>query len=66
MDLIKVFSDDGLEFEPENLNKLAVFNRLFRKINARVNLVSFESEEEFKVKHILDSALILKYFKWFN
>jgi 16S rRNA (guanine527-N7)-methyltransferase len=50
-----------LELEPEHIKKLQAYYSLILKWNPRLHLVAPCSPEEFAVRHILESLILLKY-----
>ncbi|HEV8589484.1 MAG TPA: RsmG family class I SAM-dependent methyltransferase, partial [Pyrinomonadaceae bacterium] len=50
-----------LELEPEHIKKLQDYYSLILKWNPRLHLVAPCSPEEFAVRHILESLILLKY-----
>jgi 16S rRNA (guanine527-N7)-methyltransferase len=54
-------SNFGLNLEPSQTEKLADYYELIQKNNALLHLVAPCSEEEFAVRHILESLTLLKY-----
>lgn len=49
----------GIELTEEKLTKLAAYKDLVLEWNEKINLTAITSEEEFAVKHILDSLSLL-------
>jgi len=59
---IEKFQDDfGIELEKKKLDKLANYYELVQKNNPLLHLVAPCSEEEFAVRHILESLTMLDY-----
>lgn len=59
MDLSSLLKSAGLSISPEAVKKLEHFARLFLEKNEEINLISrFASEDDFLVKHIVDSLMI--------
>ena len=49
----------GVEFQPEHLERLIEYYELLRKWNPKLHLVAPCSPEEFAVRHILESLMLL-------
>lgn len=51
----------GVTLSGEAIDGLARYFELLSKWNSRLHLVSFHSPEEFAIRHVLESLLLLKY-----
>ena len=54
-------SDFGLNLEEDQIEKLADYYRLVQEHNALLHLVAPSTEEEFAVRHILESLTLLEF-----
>lgn len=57
----KAFSDFEIEITEDQIYKFVKYYEFLLEENSKYNLTSIEDEEEYVIKHILDSVLILKY-----
>ena len=51
----------GLELEKKSIEKLVAYYKLVQENNALLHLVAPSSEEEFAVRHILESLTLLEF-----
>ncbi|ADL08987.1 16S rRNA (guanine(527)-N(7))-methyltransferase RsmG [Thermosediminibacter oceani] len=58
--LVKLAGECGIEIDPEKAKLLGIFKDEIVEWNKRINLTAIVDEEQFIVKHIIDSLIILK------
>ncbi|MDN5332013.1 MAG: rRNA (guanine527-N7)-methyltransferase [Tepidanaerobacteraceae bacterium] len=58
--LMKMAKEAGIEIKEDNAILHGIFKKEIEKWNEKVNLTSIKEEEEFIVKHVLDSLMLLK------
>ncbi len=64
MDIESVFKNSGFSFSSAQIHLIETYASLLKSWNEKINLVSFSSEKEFLIKHILDSAYGVRAFEF--